>query len=116
MTQNRASGWTLLGMSMAVLLAASSPTQAQCRYSYSCGPTTTGTAGNDTLFGGATDDCIFGLAGNDTIGGAGGTDYLDGGDGDDNLDGGNGNDLLDGWNGNDTLNGAAATTISGLVR
>ncbi|HEY0024466.1 MAG TPA: calcium-binding protein, partial [Longimicrobium sp.] len=66
---------------------------------------TSGTAGNDTLYGYATDDVLHGLGGNDTIYGAGGADTLDGGTGDDNLQGQDGNDLLKGGIGNDSLSG-----------
>ena len=75
---------------------------------------TTGTPGDDWLFGdddgdrlsgGGGHDILHGEAGNDSLSGGAGSDWLFGGWGDDRLDGGSGNDTLCGGAGNDTLTG-----------
>ncbi len=84
----------------------------------------TGTPGNDSIFGGAgVSNVLFGLDGNDTLYGGGGNDTLYGGAGDDELNaysasgsntslsGGAGNDTLNGGTGNDTLYGGDGSDI-----
>ena len=66
---------------------------------------TTGTEGDDRLWGSAVPESIAGLGGNDSIRGGGGDDVLDGGPGDDVLSGDGGQDLLIGGTGNDWLTG-----------
>lgn len=66
---------------------------------------TSGTQGNDTLFGLLGDDELFGLEGHDTLVGKAGNDLLDGGAGNDSLIGGSGDDILQGGMGADTLTG-----------
>jgi hypothetical protein len=68
---------------------------------------TTGTCGDDGLFGDLSNDLIRGLDGNDCLEGFEGDDTLDGGGGNDSLFGGDGNDVLRGGFGRDTLSGGA---------
>jgi len=68
---------------------------------------TTGTNGDDVLFGTGRNDTLNGLGGNDVIRSGAGADRLFGGPGDDRLYGGTGNDLLDGGDGNDLLVGGS---------
>jgi Ca2+-binding RTX toxin-like protein len=69
--------------------------------------TSSGTAGDDILYGSINADNLYGLAGNDTLIGNPGDDRLVGGTGNDSLMGGSGNDALDGGSGDDTLDGSA---------
>jgi Ca2+-binding RTX toxin-like protein len=82
-----------------------------------------GFTGNDTLGTNSTgtsgDDAIFGGAGNDSLFGGDGDDQLFGGDGNDALHGGKGSDVLSGGAGNDTffwktgdMDGGAVDTIT----
>ena len=83
----------------------------------------TGTSGNDTLYGTPTNDVLHGLGGDDILYGKNGEDILKGGIGADTLKGGNdsdklygeiGNDLLYGQDGNDELRGGnGADTLKG---
>ncbi|WP_300016402.1 hypothetical protein [uncultured Roseobacter sp.] len=66
--------------------------------------TTTGTSGDDVLFG------FVSFADYDTLIGLDGNDTLVGGNSDDFLDGGNGDDVLRGEGGIDTITYASATT------
>ncbi len=75
---------------------------------------TTGTNGDDVIWGTDGDDTINGLAGNDAICGEGGDDTINGGsgedrilggDGDDSILGGDGIDRIFGQDGNDTIMG-----------
>ena len=72
---------------------------------------TTGTAGNDALYGFAGADNVRGLAGDDVLNGKGGNDVLDGGAGADHLYGDAGNNILDGGAGNDILRGGSGNEI-----
>ncbi len=54
---------------------------------------TSGSAGNDVIYGNESNNLISGGAGNDTLFGMGGDDQLDGGIGSDTMRGGQGNDL-----------------------
>ncbi|MBF0602863.1 MAG: cadherin-like domain-containing protein, partial [Nitrospirae bacterium] len=76
----------------------------------------TGTLGDDALYGNAQVDTLLGGEGNDTLGGDGGDDLLygeagddllAGDDGGDRLYGGEGADTLYGWTGDDLLDGGA---------
>ncbi|WP_029078711.1 calcium-binding protein [Bradyrhizobium sp. th.b2] len=67
----------------------------------------TGTAGNDLIYGGGGNDTLSGLAGNDVLVGLGGDDVGYGGDGNDYFYAGAGNDVLFGGNGLDVLLGEA---------
>jgi Ca2+-binding RTX toxin-like protein len=88
------------------------------------GPSTTPSAGDDSLTGTSGADSIDGLAGNDTIRGLDGNDTLRGGDGNDSLDGGNGNDTFymgfgdsaNGGEGDDTFifSGPVASSASAI--
>jgi Ca2+-binding RTX toxin-like protein len=71
------------------------------------GVDTSGTPGNDVIYGTGGDDRIAGLGGDDLIFGMGGNDKISGGDGNDVICGGSGNDQLVGGNGNDVLSGDA---------
>ena len=80
------------------------------------GQTTTGTAGDDVIWGTSGRDVINSLGGADTICSLQGDDVIDAGDdsdkvfagvGDDTINGGAGNDFLVGGPGNDTINGEA---------
>lgn len=73
------------------------------------GVVTSGTAGDDLIYGLGGDDRIVGLGGNDTIVGLGGNDQLTGSEGDDVICGGAGNDELFGGAGNDLLSGDTGT-------
>lgn len=74
----------------------------------------TGTAGEDALYGSIGNDTLYGMAGNDALVGNAGDDRLLGGLGNDNLFGGSGNDVLDGSAGNDYLDGGSGNdTMSG---
>ncbi|MCO5106476.1 MAG: VCBS domain-containing protein [Burkholderiaceae bacterium] len=73
--------------------------------------TITGTNGNNNLNGGSGNDTLSGLAGNDKLTGGSGNDVLDGGAGNDKLDGGSGNDTLLGGAGKDDLNGGSGNDI-----
>lgn len=66
---------------------------------------TTGTDGDDSLWGSALPDSLAGLDGNDWVYGSGGDDVLDGGPGNDVLEGEDGADTLIGGSGNDLLAG-----------
>jgi Ca2+-binding RTX toxin-like protein len=68
---------------------------------------TTGTSGNDTMFGGSGNDSIWGQAGNDSLVGNDGSDQLYGETGNDSAYGGNGDDALSGGKGNDVLDGGS---------
>ncbi len=65
----------------------------------------TGTDGNDSLYGFAGNDSLSGGGGNDYLYGNAGNDTLRGGTGADTLLGNDGNDLLDGGTGIDTMTG-----------
>lgn len=71
----------------------------------------TGTAGNDVLYGSIGNDTVYGMAGDDTLIGNAGNDRLLGGLGNDSLFGGTGNDSLDGSSGNDYLDGGAGNDV-----
>jgi len=62
-----------------------------------------GTEGDDIIFGTPDADSLIGGGGNDLIYGLDSDDYLDGGPGSDRLDGGNGNDTIFGGTGDDTI-------------
>ncbi|MGB0322824.1 MAG: S8 family serine peptidase [Luminiphilus sp.] len=72
---------------------------------------TSGTAGNDDLYGSTLDDVLYGNGGDDTIAGNAGNDRLLGGLGNDTLLGGRGDDQLDGSAGNDYLDGGAGNDV-----
>ena len=95
---------------------------------------TTGTEGDDVIYGFTGDDELSGLAGNDLINGGDGNDIIRGGEGndrlgrsglvseqgddtfyggtgDDNIDGGSGDDLIDGESGDDYLRGEDGSDI-----
>ncbi|MDG0978452.1 MAG: S8 family serine peptidase [Halieaceae bacterium] len=72
---------------------------------------TSGTPGNDDLYGSTLDDVLYGNGGDDTIAGNAGNDRLLGGLGNDTLLGGRGDDRLDGSAGNDYLDGGAGNDI-----
>jgi Ca2+-binding RTX toxin-like protein len=67
----------------------------------------TGTAGNDLMYGGSGNDTLSGLAGNDVLVSLAGDDVNYGGDGNDYIYAGAGNDVLFGGNGLDVLLGEA---------
>ena len=82
------------------------------------GQVTTGTAGDDVIWGTPEADVINTLGGADTICSLQGDDVIDAGDGadkvfagvgDDTINGGAGNDFLVGGPGNDTINGEAGS-------
>lgn len=68
---------------------------------------TTGTAGNDIIFGTDGPDYITGGAGHDIICAFGGKDTIDAGSGDDQVFAGEGNDKATGYSGNDLVVGEA---------
>ena len=90
---------------------------------------TTGTNGDDNLWGSAADDILRGFSGNDILDAKGGNDQLSGGSGEDTLIGGAGNDsygfdtdlalgsdtLNEAGGGIDTLNFSDTTTRSVAV-
>lgn len=67
---------------------------------------TTGTSGNDTLYGDENANTMLGAAGNDALDGRSGNDRLEGGAGNDSLTGGSGNDtfVFKAGFGQDTIN------------
>ena len=65
------------------------------------GDTIYGKAGDDLLVGNAGDDRLLAGLGNDTVLGGSGDDRIDGSAGDDYLDGGEGDDIMAGGPGND---------------
>ena len=64
-----------------------------------------GTAGDDELYGSILGDTIYGKGGDDLLVGNGGNDRLLAGLGNDTVLGGSGNDILDGSAGNDYIDG-----------
>jgi len=64
---------------------------------------TTGTSGDDTIWGGAGNDQLAGNDGQDVIVGGFGNDTISGGNGDDTIEGGYGDDVLTGGAGNDLV-------------
>ena len=66
------------------------------------GDTIYGKAGDDLLVGNAGDDRLLAGLGNDTVLGGSGDDRIDGSAGDDYIDGGEGSDIMAGGPGNDT--------------
>lgn len=94
-----------------------SVTSTQLRQALGLGVGTSGTTGNDILFGTEQDDSLNGRDGDDTLYGLGGNDYLKGGNGADQLYGSTGADTLEGGSGNDIYyfeSGFGGDTVLGL--
>jgi trimeric autotransporter adhesin len=79
---------------------------------------TTGTDGNDSLFGGALNDSMVGGAGDDTLQAYEGADTLVGGTGNDQLSGGSGSDtyVFGRGDGQDTVIDAASSGSQEVIR
>ena len=84
------------------------PPGARCDGRLATVPGTTGTAGDDVIFGGPGPDVINGKGGNDRICGRGGDDTINGGTGDDKLYGQGNADTISGGMGADRIVGGVA--------
>jgi serralysin len=73
--------------------------------------TTTGTTGDDQLFGSTSGDTLTGGDGSDLLVGDAGADTLNGGNGNDRFDGGAGADAYSGGSGDDRVDYNVATTL-----